>query len=159
MYTNWRHCEAKGRLCRKCNKFNHWSSQCFTKPENVHAVEEFDGQIDRSDLEELPLKVEEISTVLSLGTCKRLFHPCNIWKSEIRTLSSLFRHPFPSAPPTADKSFPIKPCGLIGVDAKKDRSRLIVHCTNTEIYEPLIRTVRINKGNLLNLQKKDLEKY
>ena len=60
-------CEAKGSQCRKCKKYNHWSSQCFSKPENVHAVEEFDGQIERSDSEESLLKVEEISTVLSRG--------------------------------------------------------------------------------------------
>ena len=72
-------CEAKGSQCRKCKKFNHWSSQCFSKPENVHAVEEFDGQIERSDSEESLLKVEEISTVLSRG--KRLFTCLNFMDS------------------------------------------------------------------------------
>ena len=72
-------CEAKGSQCRKYKKFNHWSSQCFSKPENVHAVEEFDGQIERSDSEESLLKEEEISTVLSRG--KRLFTCLNFMDS------------------------------------------------------------------------------
>ena len=50
--------KAKGSQCRKFKRFNHWSSQCFSKPENEHAVEEFDGQIERSDSEESLLKVE-----------------------------------------------------------------------------------------------------
>ena len=77
-------CEAKGNKCGKCKKYNHWSSQCFTKPENVRAVEcqEFEDQDDCYHPDDLLFKVDNISTVHSQS--KRLFTSLTFMDSTIK---------------------------------------------------------------------------
>ena len=86
----------------------------------------------------------------------------NVWKSEIRALTSLLYPPPPV--PAADQSFPLNPAGLLdGENLMKrkieaDRSRTALR---TEIHEPFIRTVWIDKRSFFSVskKKKDLEKH